>query len=162
MTTTTNSTMTLTFFHHIWRLRPRLRTRKSRALPPSRSVLSTRRSIRSPLSSTLSMFSVMMSLTLSISFRALFNASLGGAVLYCWSMAFKVPLNAAVPYAGSDWKSVASAVYCARNFFFSSSRNANGMRRPISVCATTRYVRAAWLESCSSGLLDVDDGESAM
>src|ERR1700744_4000791 len=41
MTTTTSSTMTRTFFHHICRLSPLLRTLKSRALPPSRSVLST-------------------------------------------------------------------------------------------------------------------------
>lgn len=104
----------------------------------------------------------MISLTLSISLRAFASASEGGAVLYCWSIALSVVLKAAVPYAGRAWKSVDSGLYCAKNFFFNSSRNANGIRRPISVDATTRYVIAAWLESCSSGLFDVDDGESAM
>ena len=97
ITTTVSKTMILTFFHHICLRRPRLLTRKSLALPPSLSVLSTRRSILSPLSRTLSMFSVMISFTLSISFFALANESLGGAMLYCCSMLFSVELNAAVP-----------------------------------------------------------------
>lgn len=73
--TTTSSTINLMFFHHICRLRPRLRTLKSLALPPSLSVLSTNKSILSPLSSTRSMFSVMMPLTLSISLCTFANAS---------------------------------------------------------------------------------------
>jgi hypothetical protein len=132
MTTIMSNAMTRTFFHHICRRRPRLRTRKSRALPPSRSVLSTSRSIRSPRSRTLSMFSVMMSLTLSISRRAFERESLGGATLYCWSMDLSWVLNSAVPYAGSDWKLVSSGGNCPRNFFFISSRNAKGTLRPNS------------------------------
>lgn len=162
MTTTTSKAMTLTFFHHICRRKPLLRTRKSLALPPRRSVLSTRRSMRSPRSRTLSMFSVMMSLTLSISRRALESESLGGETLYCCSIDFSCVLNAAVPYAGSDWKSVSSGLNCPRNFFFISRRKANGILRPNSACATTRYVIAAWLLSCSSGAFDDEDGESAM
>ena len=57
---------------------------------------------------------------------------------------------------------VESGEYWAKYFFFRSSKNANGMRRPSSACATTRYVRAAWLERSSSGELDDEDGESAI
>lgn len=154
--------MILTFFHHICLRKPRLLTRKSLALPPNLSVLSTRRSILSPLSSTLSIFSVMMCFTSSISRLALLSASAGGAVLYVLSIDFRVVLKAAEPYGGSVWKFVFSGGYWAKNFFFNSSRNANGIRRPTSACATVKYVRAAWLESSSSGALDEDDGESAM
>lgn len=96
-TTTPNRTISLTFFHHIRRLRPLLRTLKSRALPPSRSVLSTSKSILSPLSSTLSMFSVIMSFTLSISRLAAVRLSAGGAVLYVLIISFNVVLKLAVP-----------------------------------------------------------------
>ena len=36
------------------------------------------------------------------------------------------------------------------------------MRRPSSACATTKYVRAAWLERSSSDESEGDEGESAM
>ena len=54
---------------------------------------------------------------------------------------------------------------CDRNFFFMSSKKANGMRRPSSLGAMTRYVTAAWEEiSAFAEALDVEDdeGESAM
>lgn len=75
MTTIVSKAISLTFFHHILRLKPRLLTLKSLALPPSRSVLSTSKSIRSPRSNTLSMFSVIISLTPSISLCTLRMAS---------------------------------------------------------------------------------------
>lgn len=65
--TITSSAMSLTFFHHICLLRPRLRTLNSRALPPRRSVLSTSKSMRSPLSSKPSMLRVIIPRTSSIS-----------------------------------------------------------------------------------------------
>lgn len=72
-------------------------------------------------------------------------------------------LYAAHPYAGSDPKSVASGSYACRNFFFSSSRKAKGMRRPSSACATTRYVRGAPAAGSASVVLEVGVlGESAM
>ena len=66
-TTTPNSTINFTFFHHIFLLRPLLLTLKSCAPTPNLSVLSTNKSILSPRSKTLSMFSVIIPLTLSIS-----------------------------------------------------------------------------------------------
>ncbi len=110
-TTTQRSTMILTFFHHICLRNPRLLTRKSLALPPNLSVLSTKRSILSPLSSTLSMFSVMMCFTSSISRLALLSASAGGAVLYVLSIDLRAVLKAAEPYGGRDWKFVLSGAY---------------------------------------------------
>ena len=65
--TTPSSTINFIFFHHIFLFKPRLLTLKSCAPTPNLSVLSTNRSILSPFSRTLSMFSVMMPLTLSMS-----------------------------------------------------------------------------------------------
>ena len=73
--TNPKSVISLTFFHHILLFKPLLRTRNSRALPPSRSVLSTRRSMRSPRSSNPSMLRVMIPRTSSISRCALVMAS---------------------------------------------------------------------------------------
>ena len=73
--TTTPSTTSLTFFHQMRRLRSRLRTRKSRADPPSRSVWLTSRSIRSPRSMTRSMLSVMTMRASASSARAVVSAS---------------------------------------------------------------------------------------
>lgn len=106
ITTTTRRAINLTFFHHILLRSPRLLIRKSCAFPPNRSVLSTSRSMRSPRSRTRSIFSVMISRTLSISFRAEASASAGGAVLYVFSSVRSSLLNAAQPYAGREVKSV--------------------------------------------------------
>ncbi|EZF89852.1 hypothetical protein H113_08937 [Trichophyton rubrum MR1459] len=96
-TTTINKTITLVFFHHIRRRRSRLRTLKSRALLPSLSVLSIKVSIRSPLSRTRSIFSVMISRTLSISLLAEASESDGGVVLKVCSKPRKSLLKAAHP-----------------------------------------------------------------
>ena len=73
--TTPSKTINLTFFHHILLRKPVDLTLKSLALPPNRSVLSTKRSIRSPRSNTRSIFSVMIPLTLSISLWTFAKAS---------------------------------------------------------------------------------------
>jgi len=124
MPTRISIAMSFTFFHHIFLRSPRLLTRKSRALPPSRSVLSTSKSIRSPLSRTLSMFSVMISRTPSISrctFRiaSFFPASVVPRLIINF---FNVELNAAHPYAGCDPKSVELGAYCEKNWFLISTR----------------------------------------
>ena len=107
-TTTPISTINFTFFHHIFLLSPRLLILKSCALPPSRSVLSTSKSILSPRSNTLSMFSVMMPLTLSISACALLIASAfpPSVVPYPTMSFFNEVLKSAAPYAGMELKSV--------------------------------------------------------
>ena len=106
----------MTFFHHIWRRRPLLRTRKSCAPTPKRSVLSTSESMRSPRCSTRSMFSVMIPRTSSISCLARPNASSppSAAAPYRAISSRSRPLNAAQPYAGSSLKSVSFGGYCAR------------------------------------------------
>lgn len=97
--TTTNNTINFTFFHHILLFNPRLRTRKSLALPPNRSVLSTNKSILSPLSNTRSIFSVIIPLTFSISLCTFRNASCCPlfVVPYSTMSFFNSLLNAAAP-----------------------------------------------------------------
>lgn len=97
ITTITIIIINLVFFHHIRLRNPRLRILKSCALPPSRSVLSTSKSMRSPRSRTRSVFSVMMSRTLSISRLAEASESAGGAVLYVCRRERSSPLKAAQP-----------------------------------------------------------------
>ena len=75
ITTSTSNTISLTFFHHILLRNPRLLTRKSRAVSPSLPVLSTNKSSLSPRSNTRSIFSVIISLTPSISRCAVLSAS---------------------------------------------------------------------------------------
>lgn len=105
-TTITNNTTSLVFFHHIRLRSPRLRIRKSCALPPNRSVLSTSRSIRSPRSSTRSIFSVIIPRTSSISRFANASESDGDAELNVCTSERSSALNDAQPYAGSDPNSV--------------------------------------------------------
>ena len=109
-TTTPRSTISFTFFHHIFLFKPRLLTLKSCAPTPNLSVLSTNRSILSPLSKTLSMFSVMMPLTLSMSCCTFVIASCfpPSVVPYDTISFFNWPLKSAAPYGGIDAKSVLS------------------------------------------------------
>lgn len=99
--TITRPSMTISFmfFHHILLFNPLDLTRKSLAEPPSLSVLSTSRSSLSPLSSTLSMFSVMIPRTLSISPCTFLKASSCPLLVVPYSTinAFSCALYAAAP-----------------------------------------------------------------
>lgn len=123
-TTTPNNAINFTFFHHILLFSPRLLTLKSCAPTPNLSVLSTSRSILSPLSSTRSIFSVMIPFTLSISCCTFVIASCfpPSVVPYPTISFFSCTLKSAVPYGGIAAKSVLSGSYRERNCFLISTR----------------------------------------
>lgn len=131
---------------------PRLLTLKSRADEPRRSVWSTSKSMRSPRSSTRSMFSVMISRTPSISRCAVLNASRWPlSVPPCSSInRLIIPLNPAHPKLGSAAKSVLLGSNSSKKRFSSVVRNPKGMRWPRFLSATTKKVRPP-AEACEAG-----------
>jgi len=148
--------MSLTFFHHILLLSVRLLTLKSLAFSPNRLVLSTNVFICSPRSNTRSIFSVIISLTPSISLCAVRIASFFPASVPPCStiMRFNVPLKLAHPYGGKFAKSVSLTSNSAKNFFSRFVRKPNGMRWPRLLSAMTRNAMPpalAWLAGYSDG-----------